>query len=268
MVPGSAVASEWIVEARAGGTCVVRVVHSWFASTDEWDNQFEGHEHGWRAFFRILRLFLKHFRGQPCASFQLMARCVRAQGGGVEGAGRSAWTRGRVGRPAHHRARGCAAARRDRRAGRPTRIPRSPARADRRARSRPRTLLRASDGRPGLSDRATLSLRIRRERRCRARRAGVAIVDGGAVSGTGRRSTVTIGDRADHQPAWTPSFLLRDARSAHEASARRLPAHRTAGSMPLLRMSGAASGADMNFTIMVAASGCFDTANTPAENTT
>jgi len=67
------VATEWIVEARAGGTCIVRVVHSWFASTDDWDNQFEGHEHGWRAFFRILRLYLSHFRGQPCTAFQLMA---------------------------------------------------------------------------------------------------------------------------------------------------------------------------------------------------
>src|SRR5687767_14496038 len=50
------IATEWIVEARAGGACVVRVVHSWFASTDDWDNQFEGHSYGWLAFFRILRL--------------------------------------------------------------------------------------------------------------------------------------------------------------------------------------------------------------------
>ncbi|MBI3968926.1 MAG: SRPBCC family protein [Chloroflexi bacterium] len=67
-----AVATEWIVEARAGGTCVVRVVHSWFASSDDWDNQFEQHQHGWIGFFRILRLYLTHFRGQPCAAFQLM----------------------------------------------------------------------------------------------------------------------------------------------------------------------------------------------------
>jgi uncharacterized protein YndB with AHSA1/START domain len=66
------VASEWTVETRSGGTCVVRVVHSWFASSDDWDNQFEGHEHGWRAFFNILRLVLAHFRGEPCAAFQLM----------------------------------------------------------------------------------------------------------------------------------------------------------------------------------------------------
>jgi uncharacterized protein YndB with AHSA1/START domain len=66
------VATEWIVEARDGGTCVVRVVHSWFASTDDWDNQFAGHEQGWVAFFRILRLYLAHFRGQPCTAIQLM----------------------------------------------------------------------------------------------------------------------------------------------------------------------------------------------------
>src|SRR5262249_54625015 len=67
------VATEWTVEARSGGWCVVRVVHCWFASTDDWDQQFEGHSHGWLAFFRILSLFLTHFRGQPSSAFQLMA---------------------------------------------------------------------------------------------------------------------------------------------------------------------------------------------------
>ncbi len=66
------VATEWIVEARSGGTCVVRVVHSWFTSSDEWDDQFEGHRHGWIAAFRILRFYLTHFRGQPCSTMQLM----------------------------------------------------------------------------------------------------------------------------------------------------------------------------------------------------
>jgi hypothetical protein len=66
------VATEWIVEARSGGTCVVRVVHSWFTSSDEWDDQFEGHRHGWIAVFRVLRLYLAHFRGQPCSTLQLM----------------------------------------------------------------------------------------------------------------------------------------------------------------------------------------------------
>ncbi len=66
------VATEWIVEARSGGTCVVRVVHSLFASSDDWDDQLTAVESGWPAFFRILRLYLSHFRGQPCSAFQLM----------------------------------------------------------------------------------------------------------------------------------------------------------------------------------------------------
>jgi uncharacterized protein YndB with AHSA1/START domain len=65
-------ATEWIVEAKDGGTCVVRVVHSWFASTDEWDGQWDQVETGWPAFFRILRLYLAHFPGQFSSTFQLM----------------------------------------------------------------------------------------------------------------------------------------------------------------------------------------------------
>jgi uncharacterized protein YndB with AHSA1/START domain len=73
MGPGApTVATEWSVEARGGGACTVRVVHSWFASTDDWDGQYEQAENGWPAFFRILRLYLAHFSGQPCSAFQLM----------------------------------------------------------------------------------------------------------------------------------------------------------------------------------------------------
>jgi uncharacterized protein YndB with AHSA1/START domain len=67
------IADEWSVEARAGGVCVVRVVHSLFASTDDWDNQIEATESGWPGFFRILRLYLTHFRGQRSAMMQWIA---------------------------------------------------------------------------------------------------------------------------------------------------------------------------------------------------
>ena len=67
------IADEWSVEARAGGVCVVRIVHSLFASTDDWDNQLEGTESGWPGFFRILRIYLTHFRGQRSAMMQWMA---------------------------------------------------------------------------------------------------------------------------------------------------------------------------------------------------
>ena len=65
------IATEWIVEARSGGTCVVRVVHRWFSTSDDWDQQFEGHADGWRAFFRNLRIYLTHFRGEPSSAIQL-----------------------------------------------------------------------------------------------------------------------------------------------------------------------------------------------------
>jgi uncharacterized protein YndB with AHSA1/START domain len=67
------IADEWTVEARGGGVCVVRVVHSLFASTDDWDNQLEGTESGWPGFFRILRIYLTHFRGQRSAMMQWIA---------------------------------------------------------------------------------------------------------------------------------------------------------------------------------------------------
>ncbi|MEM7199794.1 MAG: SRPBCC domain-containing protein [Planctomycetota bacterium] len=68
------VATEWIVEARDGGMCTVRVVHSLFASTDDWDNQLESFESGWPGFFRILRLYLQHFSGQHGTAVQVQAR--------------------------------------------------------------------------------------------------------------------------------------------------------------------------------------------------
>jgi len=67
------IATEWTVEARSGGTCVVHVVHRWFADSDKWDDQFEGSEQGWVAFFRILTLYLKHFRGEASFGVQSMA---------------------------------------------------------------------------------------------------------------------------------------------------------------------------------------------------
>jgi uncharacterized protein YndB with AHSA1/START domain len=72
-MPGSPkVATEWTVEARAGGTCVVRVVHSLFVSTDDWDNQLDGLEQGWPTYFRILRMYLANFKGMACSAMQLV----------------------------------------------------------------------------------------------------------------------------------------------------------------------------------------------------
>ena len=72
-MPGSPpIANEWSVEARGGGLCIVRFVQSLFASTDDWDDQLEAAAmpHGLR-FFRTLRIYLTHFRGQRSTIMQL-----------------------------------------------------------------------------------------------------------------------------------------------------------------------------------------------------
>jgi uncharacterized protein YndB with AHSA1/START domain len=67
------IATQWSVEARAGGVCLVRVVNSLFASTDDWDGQLEGTESGWPGYFRTLRIYLTHFRGQRSAIMKWMS---------------------------------------------------------------------------------------------------------------------------------------------------------------------------------------------------
>jgi hypothetical protein len=76
-MPGSPpIANEWSVEARGGGICIVRIVHSLFASTDDWDDQLEATASAWPAFLRNLRLYLTHFRGQRSAIMQVMTPVV------------------------------------------------------------------------------------------------------------------------------------------------------------------------------------------------
>jgi uncharacterized protein YndB with AHSA1/START domain len=73
-MPGSPpIANEWSVEARGGGICIVRIVQSLFASTDEWDNQLEAGKAAWPAFFRTLRIYLTHFRGQRSTTMKWLA---------------------------------------------------------------------------------------------------------------------------------------------------------------------------------------------------
>ena len=153
------VATEWIVEARSGGTCVVRVVHSWFTSSDDWDDQFEGHTYGWISFFRVLRLYLEHFRGQPGSPFQLMGVAPEPKSEAWEAlTSRLGLNRRRGGRAGEH-VTGRATSHRNRGMGGPARVARRAAPAARRAGSRYRPSRSPPDGWPGLSDDPFLSVR-------------------------------------------------------------------------------------------------------------
>ena len=64
--------TEFVIEARSGGSCTVRLVHSLFADSAEWDDQMESFETGWASFFDVLRLYLTRFYKQPCSAFRIM----------------------------------------------------------------------------------------------------------------------------------------------------------------------------------------------------
>ncbi|HSJ61514.1 MAG TPA: SRPBCC domain-containing protein [Jiangellaceae bacterium] len=61
-------ATEFLVEARGGGTCVVRVVMSGFGDGEAWDQAIESFTAGWQQALTSLRLYLTHFRGEPVAA--------------------------------------------------------------------------------------------------------------------------------------------------------------------------------------------------------
>jgi uncharacterized protein YndB with AHSA1/START domain len=61
-------ATEFLVEARGGGGCVVRVVMSGFGEGDAWDQAIESFTAGWRQALVSLRLYVTHFLGESVAS--------------------------------------------------------------------------------------------------------------------------------------------------------------------------------------------------------
>jgi uncharacterized protein YndB with AHSA1/START domain len=66
-------AFEWLVEARDGGTCVVRLVNTGFGDGRPWDDQYDAMTEGWKLFLRNLQLHMEHFRGDSATSMLPMA---------------------------------------------------------------------------------------------------------------------------------------------------------------------------------------------------
>jgi uncharacterized protein YndB with AHSA1/START domain len=67
--PEAVVATEFLIEARSGGTCVVRLVQSGFGSGPAWDQAIESFKSGWPGALDDLRLYLTHFPGRRAAGF-------------------------------------------------------------------------------------------------------------------------------------------------------------------------------------------------------
>lgn len=67
--PVTPLATEFLVEAQSGGTCVVRVVSSAFGTGADWEQEFfDEMEKGWKPFFEHLRVYLTYFPGQSATT--------------------------------------------------------------------------------------------------------------------------------------------------------------------------------------------------------
>ncbi|WP_298460984.1 SRPBCC domain-containing protein [uncultured Cellulomonas sp.] len=70
----SPLTSEFVVEARSGGTCVVHVTSSGFGTGADWESEFwDDLGPGWMPFFDHLRLYLAHFPGQRATHLEATA---------------------------------------------------------------------------------------------------------------------------------------------------------------------------------------------------
>ncbi len=70
----SLLTSEFLVEARSGGTCVVRVTSSGFGTGADWESAFwDDMASSWMPSFDNLRLYLSHFPGQEATTLEVTA---------------------------------------------------------------------------------------------------------------------------------------------------------------------------------------------------
>jgi uncharacterized protein YndB with AHSA1/START domain len=74
---GPPLATEFLVESRDGGTCVVRVVSGLRHGGDGWEDLVEGAGEGWRMTLAVLASYLTHFAGRPATGLDAVISASR-----------------------------------------------------------------------------------------------------------------------------------------------------------------------------------------------
>ncbi len=78
--PVTPLATEFVVEAKAGGTCIVRVVSSAFGTGADWEEDFwTGMVEGWLPRFEILKHVLADFPGQTVTMLEALTEVAVPQ---------------------------------------------------------------------------------------------------------------------------------------------------------------------------------------------
>jgi uncharacterized protein YndB with AHSA1/START domain len=75
--------ADWSIEAREGGKTTLRLVHSGFSASADWDDEFEAHARGWKLMLQNLRQSFARHAHEPAVHLPLMSK--------VESPHRSIW---------------------------------------------------------------------------------------------------------------------------------------------------------------------------------
>jgi uncharacterized protein YndB with AHSA1/START domain len=64
--------TEFLVQAKSGGGCVVRVVTGFHDEGEGWEDLVEGANEGWRMSLAVLRAYLTHFAGERASNLDVI----------------------------------------------------------------------------------------------------------------------------------------------------------------------------------------------------
>jgi uncharacterized protein YndB with AHSA1/START domain len=72
--------ADWSIEAREGGKTTLRLVHSGFSASADWDDEYEAHARGWRVMLQNLRHYFARHAHEPAVHLPLMSNVESPRG--------------------------------------------------------------------------------------------------------------------------------------------------------------------------------------------
>ena len=72
--------ADWSIEAREGGKTTLRLVHSGFSASADWDGEYEAHARGWKLMLQNLRQYFARHAHEPAVHLPFMSNVESPRG--------------------------------------------------------------------------------------------------------------------------------------------------------------------------------------------
>ena len=72
--------ADWSIEAREGGKTTLRLVHSGFSASADWDDEYEAHKRGWTLMLQNLRQYFARHAHEPAVHLPWMSSVESPRG--------------------------------------------------------------------------------------------------------------------------------------------------------------------------------------------